>query len=171
MVADDDEIQNDDEYQDLKQLNFARLALSGVTEILDKTWLFFNLSKIARYSIYQHLKPIDFQSGQMIVREGEEASGLFIVVRGRIRVVQKSNRLDVIRDPIAGGNNNIIGEIGVLKKIPRTASVFAHDSKVETLFLALSSIQEIAEQLPEVDKHLQDLLTKSARKRVGPNGY
>ncbi len=73
---------------------------------------------------------VDFPVGHVIARQGEIGTGFFVVITGSVRVVRGG---DVVARLGAG---EFFGELSVLDRMPRNASVVA---EVPTTCLALAS--------------------------------
>jgi CRP/FNR family transcriptional regulator, cyclic AMP receptor protein len=110
-----------------------------------------------------HLPEVDIDSGQEILREGERARGIWILVSGELRVRRGTTVVEWIDQPGA-----VIGEMSVLLDTAATASVeatepsrlrYAEDGEE---FLADPSVTHLvaiglAERLNLVTTYLADL--------------
>jgi MFS family permease len=72
---------------------------------------------------------VPVSAGTVILREGEESDRFYVIESGRVRVTQGDR---VLRDEAAG---EFFGEIGLLRDVPRTATVTALE---DTVLLALT---------------------------------
>jgi CRP-like cAMP-binding protein len=99
------------------------------------------LTDIAHRAIEQHL-----QKGEMLFLSGEPASGLFVVVNGKIRAYQQNEdgREQVMHIDAAG---SILGDVPVFDDGPFPVSAI---SEVETdvLFIEKSDIRELCAKYP-----------------------
>jgi CRP-like cAMP-binding protein len=73
---------------------------------------------------------VDFPAGHVIARQGEIGTGLFIIVSGSVKVVRSGEELAHLK------TGDFFGELSVLDRMPRTASVTAVEP---TRCLALAS--------------------------------
>jgi CRP/FNR family transcriptional regulator, cyclic AMP receptor protein len=73
---------------------------------------------------------VDFPPGHVIAREGEIGTGFFVVVSGLVRVVRDGEVVARL------GAGEFFGELSVLDRMPRNATVSAEDA---TSCLALAS--------------------------------
>jgi CRP-like cAMP-binding protein len=71
----------------------------------------------------RRLVPIPVVAGQSIIREGEPANRFYVIEAGSYRVTQRRDGADVDLRVLEGGA--VFGEIGLLRGVPRTASVAA----------------------------------------------
>jgi CRP-like cAMP-binding protein len=70
----------------------------------------------------------EFSTGEMLIREGDEATFVLLVLTGKLQVfVQRQGRDLILTDAIPG---TILGELAVLCGIPRSASVRASEKSV-----------------------------------------
>jgi small-conductance mechanosensitive channel/CRP-like cAMP-binding protein len=85
-----------------------------------------------------------FGQGEAIVRQGDAGSSMFVVSRGRVRVIEVSGRELATFE--AGG---YIGEMSMLTGQPRSATVEAVE-ECEAVELTAASLREVALENPEV---------------------
>jgi len=110
----------------------------------------------------------EYKKGETIVKEGEQAVAFFIIVKGRVEVVQaggskKSQALAQL------GPSETFGDMALLDGAPRSASVRAVD---DTTCLVLSRWDFVAElqtnphmavaMLPVLSRRLRDVEAKLA---------
>ena len=74
--------------------------------------------------------PVDFPPGHVIARQGDIGTGFFVVITGMVRVVRDGEVVAHL------GPGEFFGELSVLDRMPRNASVVA---EVPTSCLALAS--------------------------------
>jgi HlyB family type I secretion system ABC transporter len=106
-------------------------------------------------SMIDKLKPVTFEKGNLIIREGEDAGPLYILQKGRARAFSG----------VDGGERNLafyregdfFGELSILNGSPRAASVEAF-SDCELLSLEPKSVRELRRRFPEFDKLLGERL-------------
>lgn len=77
------------------------------------------LSEIASGS---HL--LGFDDGELIIPEGEEGLGFYLVMSGSARVVRGGEEIDLLE------SGEFFGEVALIEGTPRTASVFAQGHTV-----------------------------------------
>ncbi|MGB9374711.1 MAG: cyclic nucleotide-binding domain-containing protein [Jiangellales bacterium] len=99
----------------------------------------------------------DYEPGAVVVAEGDEASGLFLILRGTALVERGAVPLAVV------GVGEHIGEIALLDGQPRVATVRAQDD-LRTGFLTSSDFLDVLEGSPSVALEL--LLAMTARFRM-----
>ena len=105
----------------------ARLAeLEPRIALLERLGIFASANRAVLERLAAACVPVGFSAGDVIVREGEEADALYVVVSGRVDVKARGEGAaeEHIRVMEAG---TYFGEIGLLERIPRTATVTALD--------------------------------------------
>jgi CRP-like cAMP-binding protein len=86
--------------------------LSGVT-------LFAGLPEASLQALAELAGEAEFGDGDAIVLQGQVGTGLFVIVVGAARVVRGGEELDRL------GSGDYLGELAVIDRMPRMASVFA----------------------------------------------
>jgi CRP-like cAMP-binding protein len=96
-----------------------------------------------------------FQTGDIVIRQGEAARAMFFIIKGTLKVISEDGEID-LAELTSGSyckhykNNNIlVGEIGILFDVKRTATVVA---KTSCTLLSLTS-ENVSEELaayPEI---------------------
>ncbi len=76
---------------------------------------------------------VDVAQGAILMREGEEADGLFVVLEGRLEVTKRVGEDDLQVGAVGPGE--VVGEMALLEQGPRTATVRAVEAG-RTLFIA-----------------------------------
>lgn len=91
--------------------------------------------------LMQYLKPLELQIGEYLFHQGDPFDGLYFVESGRVSVVLKlpNGQTHRLRSYTGG---NIIGEMGLYRQTPRTASVVA-DQPSFLYFLSNDAFEEI----------------------------
>lgn len=77
------------------------------------------LERLARSSTERHVA-----AGDVVIREGDEPDRLYVVRSGELGVVTSSPQVPVV-PPADLGPHDLFGEIGLLRGVPRTATVTA----------------------------------------------
>jgi CRP-like cAMP-binding protein len=133
-----------------------------IDERLAEVPLFEGLSKQQLRRISSLMTRIDRPAGQVLTTEGQQGSEFFIVLEGEVEVRQ-ADRVIATRQP-----GDYVGEIALLDKRPRTATVVATTPvSVEVLsrreFLSLlAEAPELSEQImATMARRLADLETET----------
>jgi CRP-like cAMP-binding protein len=113
------------------------------TDVLARVPLFARLSRRQLRNVLEQTSEYEYDEGDVIVKDGTQGHTLFVLIEGKARVV-KGNRT-VAR--LSTGD--FFGEIAVLDRYPRTASVVA-DSPLVCLVLHREDLRKVLSDEPEV---------------------
>ena len=102
------------------------------TDLLGAIPMFRPLAPASIEILARRLVPESAAAGSAIIREGETADRFFVIVHGRVEVTQAGAHLRF------EGPGEYFGEIGLLREVPRTATVTAVE---DTELVSLSSDQ------------------------------
>lgn len=124
----------------------------GNEEMLANAPLFAGFGSAELKRLARNLYPRQYQKGEVILKEGEEAAGFYIVSSGQVEVVKD---LGGPRETVLAtlGPGDFFGETALLDGYPRTASIRAlQDGQVQVMtrwdFLAaLKSSPDMAAQI------------------------
>ncbi len=107
--------------------------------------VFGSLDQATRLELARQLEPAHVPAGEVVLRQGDPADGLFLLVSGRLRVSVAAGGAELVLYDLARGA--VIGEMALLADRPRTATVRAvRDS--DLLVLRVSSFMSLAERSP-----------------------
>ena len=99
-------------------------------ELLAAAPLFEGMDPDGLASIGRRTVEVEFQPGQVIARQGDVGTGLFIVAEGSVQVIRDGRTIATL------GAGEFFGELSVLDGMPRTAQVVAAEP---TICLGLAS--------------------------------
>lgn len=103
---------------------------------------------------------MDLDPGAYLIREGEEADGLFVVLDGRLEITTRVGTDDL---QVGGvGPGEIVGEMALLEHGPRTATVRAVET-ARTLFIAREEFIGFIETNPRIALELVQTLARRLR--------
>jgi len=106
-------------------------------------------------SMIDQLKPVGFEKGNLIIRQGDEAGPLYIIEKGRARafagVDGRERNLAFYRE------GDFFGELSILNGSPRAASVEAV-TDCQLLALETGAVQALRRRFSEFDKVLSERL-------------
>jgi ATP-binding cassette subfamily B protein len=115
------------------------------------------LPEAVRERVIDSFEPVSFTFGMPIVREGEPADALYVVLSGRARVVKNAARDGTTNGELSLGvlkAGDTFGEIGLLEQSVRTLTVRA-SGDVETLRLDRSVFDVLLAQRPELRRYFE----------------
>ena len=93
--------------------------------------------------IAERVQVADHEPGSVVLTEGDEGAGMFMVFRGTAAVERRGEPIAIV------GPGESIGEIALLDGQPRMATVRAQDD-LRTGFLTSSDFLDVLESSPEV---------------------
>ena len=102
----------------------SRLRQPDSLGLISAVDIFGPLSPAAREGLARGARPVEFAAGEVLVREGATADKFFVIERGLVEVTQADR---VLRRE---GPGEYFGEIGLLRDVPRTATVTAVEATV-----------------------------------------
>src|SRR3954468_16148047 len=118
---------------------------------LDDVPLFQSLPEDARRKFATWAREVSVPEGKQLAEEGEYAYDLFIIEDGTAEVIQDGNTVAEL------GSGEFFGEMGVLERAPRNATVVA---KTPMTLLTLSSwdVKRLESKAPEAMEQLQQVI-------------
>lgn len=113
------------------------------TALLATAPLLSGVDEVGLASVAAKAVEVAFSDGQVIARQGDVGSGLFIIASGAVRVVRDGDTIATL------GPGEFFGELSVLDGQPRTAQVVAAGP---TVCLALSTweFEAVVRERPDV---------------------
>ena len=94
-----------------------RLGKDKKVELISRVPLFAKCSKRDLQKIASVADEVDLPEGRQLTREGERGREFFVLLEGAADVHQKGRKLRTL------GNGDFLGEIALVSKTPRTATV------------------------------------------------
>jgi len=131
--------------------------------VLNVIPLFSDLSPAQLDSIGAHMTMRTVEKGEMIIRQGEVADTIFIIIAGRVKVYM-SDEPDTPREVIVStlGAGDFFGELSLFDQEPRAANVAALErTHVQTL--SHETFQRVIEESPDIARKV--MATMAARLR------
>jgi len=110
--------------------------------------VFAGLSKKQRKLVAQSADEIDVEPGTYVCREGESAYEFFAIVEGTAKVVRGNQFLNEL------GPGDFFGEMGLLAKAPRNASVIVK-SRLTAVVMTGPAFRHIDREMPELAKNIR----------------
>jgi hypothetical protein len=106
-----------------------RLEAPAGLPLLQAIGMFAPLNPITLDALARSLKKVEVAPGQVVIHEGDESDLFYVIESGLVRVTAADGRL--LREE---GPGDYFGEIGLLRDVPRTATITAAE---DTVLLAL----------------------------------
>lgn len=111
------------------------------TDLLAACPLFKGIDRAGLVGLADLATAVEFPAGHIIARQGEIGTGFFVIISGMVRVVRDG---DVVAR-LGGGE--FFGELSVLDRMPRNASVIA-ESPTSCLALASWDFEKVLLEQP-----------------------
>jgi CRP-like cAMP-binding protein len=126
-------------------------------EFLKKNQIFKGLDESEIKIILDVIKVKNYREGEVIIKEGEEGEELFILQEGEVEISQsltlphkeKSEKVEKTITKLCGKDCGFFGEIGLLEKSTRTATVVAR-TPTKVLSIDRKNFEIIAQKYPEI---------------------
>ena len=130
-------------------------------KLLGGVALFANLQPKHLKGIAQICTERSFKAGDVLIKQGEDGIGLFILITGRVKV-SKTNPGGQNVEIASNGAGDILGEMAVLDGAPRTATVTATEP-TDALVLASWEFNSFLKTHPEVAIDILPIVVKRFR--------
>lgn len=128
---------------------------------LAKVSLFANLEPKYIKGIAQICTERTFNEGEVLMRQGDDGIGLYIILSGKVKV-EKSDQTGKKVEQASNGPGDIMGEFSVLDGAKRTATVIATE-KTNCLVLASWEFNSFMKAHPEVALDILPIILKRFR--------
>lgn len=123
------------------------LTLDRRSELLAACPLFRGIDEQGLAGLAEVATAVDFPAGHVIARQGEIGTGFFVVVDGIVRVVRDGEVVARL------GAGEFFGELSVLDRMPRNASVVA-ETATTCLALASWDFEKVLMDQPALTLHI-----------------
>ena len=103
-----------------------------------------------------------FAAGERIMRQGEEATSIYVVLRGQVRIQRSHPSLSTPLVLAEFGEGEVVGEMGILDGQPRSATVVAI-GPVDALEIAAEELVATVHTVPGVAGAILKLVSRRLR--------
>jgi len=132
---------------------FTRERLLG--NLMATSPLFRPFSRMQQRDLLRRFTSHDVSPGTVVIHEGEQGRGLFVVLSGELEVSRKTADGQMV--PLGGlRTGDVFGEMAVLRNAATTATVVAQ-RPATVLFLAREYVARIVAAVPEIKNYLEGL--------------
>ena len=121
-------------------------ALKGVP-------LFEDLSRKELVQLERVCEDLEVEQGRVLCKEGEVGHEFFVLVNGKVQVSRKGRRVATM------GGGDFVGEIALVTKLPRTATVTA-ETPVRLFVLTSREFHAVLDQNPKVERKVLRALAR-----------
>ena len=129
------------------------MAPETKTSLIKKVPLFAKLSRKSLQEVASIADEIDFQKGKELARQGDRGREFFVVLEGEAEVRKDGRRVNTL------GKGDFFGEIALVTKMPRTASVTT-SSPVRALVITDRDFTALLKRSPEVSQGIVEALAE-----------
>lgn len=127
------------------------------------TNIFGQMSDAQVTQLIANTQTLNFEAGDYIFKQGDTQNALYIVLSGRLRVLQQTdNDIQILGDVSAG---EPVGELALFTKEPRTASVVAL-RKSTVLQLTEADYLDFVQKFPSLAHNLTNFVIERLRRNA-----
>jgi CRP-like cAMP-binding protein len=130
-----------------------RLRKDAKIELLKGVPLFARCSKKELAEIAQIADEIDLADGKQLTKEGSRGREFFVLIEGSADVRRKRRKIGAL------GAGDFLGEIALVTKVPRTATVTT-TSPVRALVVSEQNFRRLLERSPDVQIKVLEALAE-----------
>ena len=112
-------------------------------ELIRGTPLFTHCSRKDLQRIAEVADEIDLQAGKVLIEEGQRGREFFVLVSGEVEVRRKGRKVATL------GPGSFFGEMALLSKTPRTATVTAV-TPIDVLVISDRAFLGLLDRMPEL---------------------
>ena len=123
--------------------------------LMNTSPLFRPFTREQRTELLRRFIPFRAERGKVIIREGEEGHGLYLVLTGRMGVIRDLGK-SAEKMVAELGPSDVFGEISLIKDSPATASVVALDTGT-LLFLPKATFLRLVDVVPQLKSYFDRL--------------
>lgn len=125
--------------------------------------LFSDLSSVEMKSIERKARLVEFQKGDKIYSQGDQPNAFYIIISGRLRVLQK--KLDGTEEKVVNlYRNDYFGEISILTNRPHSVTVEALNDAL-VIRIEREDFSKILSQIPSLSLRLSRSLGRLVTER------
>ena len=134
-----------------------RLGKDAKVELLKGVPLFSKLDKKGLQDVAQIADELDLPAGKEMAKEGDRGREFFVLLNGEAEVTRAGRRINTMKE------GDFFGEIALVTKMPRTATVTA-TSDVDVLVITERAFDALLDKSPEIGRRVAEALAE----RVAP---
>jgi len=112
-------------------------------DLIKGTPLFAHCSKKDLQRISQIADEVDLRQGKVLIQEGERGREFFVIVTGEVEVRRNGRKVATL------GPGSFVGEMALLAKTPRTATVTAI-TPLDVLVISDQAFLDLLDKMPEL---------------------
>jgi CRP-like cAMP-binding protein len=133
------------------------VASRNVVELLTKVPIFSGCTKRELDAVLRAAKDVSHSEGHVIAREGDRGVGFFLILDGTAKVTRGGKQLAAL------GRGDFFGEISLLDRGPRTATVTA-TSPIQLIGLTAWVFRGLLEEHPTIAMKMLEVIASRLRR-------
>jgi CRP-like cAMP-binding protein len=130
-----------------------RLGRDGKVKLIQKVPLFSRLSKKGLGEVARIADELDLPSGKKMAKEGDRGREFFVLLEGEADVTKGDRRINRMK------KGDFFGEIALVTKMPRTATVTA-TGDVRVLVINERDFAALIKNSPEIGRGVAEALAE-----------
>jgi CRP/FNR family cyclic AMP-dependent transcriptional regulator len=130
-----------------------RLRGNQKVELIKGVPLFSRCSRRELEEVAQLADEIDLRSGKEMTRQGQRGREFFVLLEGTADVKKDGRKINTL------GGGDFFGEIALVSRAPRTATVVA-TSSVHALVITEQSFRRLMERSPQIQTKVLEALAE-----------
>lgn len=130
-------------------------------DALSKVPIFSGLTKKELQELSANAREREYPAGETLVRQGESGVGLFVILSGKVRVLQHADGGE--RQLGVYGPGAALGELALLDDQPRSATIVASEP-TKVLIIPVWDFRAALRENPEISLKLLSVLSQRLRK-------
>jgi CRP/FNR family cyclic AMP-dependent transcriptional regulator len=135
-----------------------QLGKDGKVRLIEKVPLFSRLSKKGLEEVARIADELDLPSGKKMATEGDRGREFFVLLEGEAKVLRGDRQINTMK------KGDFFGEIALVTKMPRTATVTA-TTDVRVLVINERDFATLLKNSPEVGRCVAEALAE----RIAPD--
>ena len=129
---------------------------NDLVERLAEIPLFSRCTRSELKTVARHVELIDFPAGAPLMAEGDDGDALFVILEGEVSVSAEGRPSRLL------GEGDHVGELALLDRLPRTATVIAR-TDVKAAALSLRLFRVLLREYPSISEQLLAALAGELR--------
>ena len=134
-----------------------RLGKDAKVELLKRVPLFSKLDKNGLQDVAHIADELDLPAGKEMATEGDRGREFFVLLKGEAEVTRGGRPINTMKE------GDFFGEIALVTKMPRTATVTA-TSDVDVLVITERDFDSLLKKSPEIGRAVAEALAE----RIAP---
>ena len=139
------------------------LDIARVLPVLSKISLFGGLNDSQLYTLFRHLDSARYRAGEAVFRQGDQPSHIYVVLRGRIKIVTEVDHTPL--ELVEYGEGQCFGETAAIGILAHSATALA-EVDTELIVLPASALHDLSHESPSLFGMLMFNIAREACRRL-----